>query len=109
MTRHRTLAVMLAGFSAFVPLYATQPLLPMLAEIFHVSAVQVSLTVSLAVLGVAFAAPLAGTIADRYGRKRTIVAAAIGLAVSTLAAALAPTLSWLILFRFLQGVFTPGI
>src|SRR4051794_702232 len=108
MTRHRTLAVMLAGFSAFVPLYATQPLLPMLSRIFHVSAVEVSLTVSLAVLGVVFAAPSPGLIADRYGRKQIIAGAATLLALSTLAAAAAPSLPWLILLRFLQGVFTPG-
>jgi len=109
MNRHRKLAVVLAGFCAFVPLYATQPLLPMLARLFHASAIEVSLTVTFATLGVALAAPLAGTIADRFGRKRIIVFSASALALVTMLAAAATNLAWLTFFRFLQGVFTPGI
>lgn len=109
MARPRTLAVMLAGFCAFIPLYITQPLLPLLAQVFHASAVRVSLTVTAATLGVALFAPVAGAISDRYGRKRGIVTAAAGLGVFTLAAAHATSLDELIFWRFLQGVCTPGI
>lgn len=107
--RRRTFAVVLAGFCAFVPLYATQPLLPMLARLFHASAVRVSLTVTLATLGVALAAPLAGSISDRYGRKQSIVLSALALGIFTIAAAASPNLDVLTFWRFLQGVFTPGI
>jgi YNFM family putative membrane transporter len=105
----RTFAVVLAGFSAFIPLYATQPLLPLLTQVFHVSAIRASLTVTLAILGVALAAPLAGSISDRYGRKRSIVISAFALAVFTFAAAFSSNLDTLIAWRFLQGIFTPGI
>ena len=50
---HRTLAVVFAGFCAFLGLYATQPLLPLLSEVFRISHVAVSLTVTVATLGVA--------------------------------------------------------
>jgi YNFM family putative membrane transporter len=106
---HRTFAIVLAGFCAFVDLYATQPLLPLLARIFHASEVMVSLTVTAATLGVALAAPLAGTISDRYGRKRTIVWSSAALGVCTILSGLSPDLRTLIVWRFLQGVFTPGI
>lgn len=106
---HRTFAVVLAGFCAFLDLYATQPLLPMLARVFHAREVTVSLTVTMATLGVALAAPLAGSISDRLGRKRTIVWSALALAASTALAALSQDLNQLIFWRFVQGVFTPGI
>jgi MFS transporter, YNFM family, putative membrane transport protein len=106
---HRTLAVVLAGFCAFLPLYATQPLLPLLQHIFHANKVAVSMTLTAATIGVALAAPLIGRIADRFGRKRVIVCSAALLALSTLLAATASTLPLLISWRFLQGVFTPGV
>ena len=107
--RHRILAVVFAGFCAFLSLFATQPLLPAFAAVFHASKVAVSLTVTTATLGVALAAPLIGTVADKLGRKRVIVWSAYLLGVSTPLAATAPSLSALLFWRFLQGIFTPGV
>ena len=101
--------VLLSGIGAFLGLYATQPILPVLEDAFHTSKVMVSLTVTVAGLGVALAAPIAGQIADRLGRKRVIVASAFLLGLATLMNATAPTLPWLLFWRFLQGVATPGV
>ena len=105
----RTLAVVFAGFCAFLTLFATQPLLPAFEAIFHASKVAVSLTVTVSTLGVALAAPLIGTVADRLGRKRVIVSSAFLLAASTILAATATTLPSLLFWRFLEGIFTPGV
>lgn len=105
----RTLGVVVAGFCAFLQLYATQPILPLLGELFHAGAIEVSLTVTLAALGVAVSAPFAGLLADRLGRKPVIVASALLLAACSLAASTSPDLPTLIFWRFLQGVFTPGV
>jgi predicted MFS family arabinose efflux permease len=105
----RTLAVVFAGFCAFLALFAPQPLLPMLAETFRVSAARISLVVTASTLAVALSAPFAGFVADRFGRKRVIVPAAFLLAVPTLLAATATSFEQLLFWRFLQGVFTPGI
>jgi MFS transporter, YNFM family, putative membrane transport protein len=105
----RTLAVMLAGFCAFVDMYATQPILPVLAGYFHASQVAVSLTVTMCTLGVVLGAPFIGSIADRFGRKPVIVPATFLLAVPTLLAATSGSLGQLIFWRFLEGVLTPGI
>src|ERR1035437_8831803 len=105
----RTAAVVFAGFCAFVTLFAPQPLLPMLAREFGVSAAAISLVVTASTLAVAMAAPFAGVVADRFGRKRVIVPAAFLLAVPTLLAATATSFGQLLFWRFLQGVFTPGI
>ncbi len=100
---------MVAGFCSFLQMYSTQPLLPMLTGIFHASKIAVSMTVTLAGLGVAVAAPIAGILADKIGRKRVIVWSAILLGVCGLAAATSPGLGVLLFWRFCQGLCTPGI
>ncbi len=107
--RSRTAAVVLSGFCAFTTLFAPQPLLPMLARLFAITPGRASLLVTASTLAVALAAPFAGVVADRFGRKRVIVPAAFLLAVPTLLAATAANFGQLLFWRFLQGVFTPGI
>src|ERR1051326_5885884 len=85
--RTRTAAVVCAGFCAFMGLFAPQPMLPMLAATFHVTVAAVSLLVTASTVAVAIAAPIAGTIADRLGRKRVLVPSAFLLAVPTVLAA----------------------
>ena len=103
------MAIVLAGFCAFLDLYVTQPLLPLLENIFHASKVSVSLTVTVSTLGVAAAAPFMGRIADSLGRKRVIVLSAFLLAICTALGATASGLHQLMFWRFTQGIFTPGI
>src|ERR1700728_2130780 len=105
----RTLAVIFAGFCAFLTVYATQPILPVLTKALGISAFLSSLTVTASTLGMALTAPMAGRISDRVGRKKTIVIAGFGLAASTFMAAFAWGLPSLLFWRLLQGVFTPGI
>jgi predicted MFS family arabinose efflux permease len=105
----RILAVMLAGFTAFLSIYAPQPLLPMLARVFRTSAGEISLSITFATLGMALASPFAGALADRIGRQRLILIAGFALALFSLLSAATSTL-WAFLFtRFLIGVATPGI
>jgi MFS transporter, YNFM family, putative membrane transport protein len=103
------LALFATGFATFVNLYVTQPLLPRFREIFHASELMVSLTVSAPVLAVALAAPFVGILADSLGRKRVIIVAMFALAVPSALAATADNLQQLIVWRFLQGLFIPGI
>jgi MFS family permease len=105
----RQFGVVVAGFCSFLQMYSTQPLLPMLTEIFHATKIAVSMTVTLAGLGVAVAAPFAGILADRIGRKRVIVWSAFLLGICSLAAATSPGLGTLLFWRFCQGLCTPGV
>ena len=102
-------AVTLCGVCAFLGLYCTQPLLPMLEDLFHASKAAVGMTVSAATLGVALSAPVFGALAERLPRKRVIVFAVLGVSVPTLLAATSTTLGQLIFWRFLQGIAVPGI
>jgi predicted MFS family arabinose efflux permease len=101
--------VVLAGFCAFLTLYAPQPLLPLLAAAFHASAGTVGFVVTVSTIAVALAAPLAGVVADRFGRKNVIVPAAFLLAIPTFLAGASANLGQLLFWRFWQGIFTPGI
>ena len=105
----RIVAISLVGFCSFLDLYATQSLLPFLRQVFAASEVQVSLTVSAATIAVAIAAPVVGLFADLVGQKRVIVPCILGLSIPTLLAATSPGLNELIGWRFLQGLFMPGI
>lgn len=105
----RILAVALAGFSAFLHLYATQSLLPLLADVFNASKIEASSTVGATTIAVALSAPLTGLLADRWGRKRIITMAAFGLAIPTFLAATASDLYTLVAWRFAQGLFMPAI
>ncbi|MDR3739898.1 MAG: MFS transporter [Terracidiphilus sp.] len=102
-------AVTLCGVCAFLELYCTQPMLPLLAHIFHATKTGVGMTVSASTLGVAIAAPIFGALTERLPRKRVIVASLTGIAVPTLLAATSTSLAQLVFWRFLQGICIPGV
>ena len=81
----------------------------MLAHMFHASKTAVGLTVSAATLGVAVAAPVFGTLAERLPRKHVIVASLVGISLPTLLAATSTSLAQLVFWRFLQGITVPGV
>jgi predicted MFS family arabinose efflux permease len=101
--------IVLAGFAAFLGLYATQPLLPLFQDVFGASHFKVSLTVTATTAAVALSAPFVGRLADRWGKRRVIVAASFSMAATTALAATAATLNQVIAWRFLLGLVTPGV
>ncbi len=105
----RQLAVGLAGYCAFINLYSPQAILPLLSQEFHVTAAQIAGVMTASTLSVALIAPFTGTVADVLGRKRVIITAMFILTIPTVLAALAPSLSQLILWRFVQGLVLPPI
>lgn len=102
-------AVALCGVCAFLELYCTQPLLPLITQIFHVSEASAGLTVSATTLGVAFSAPFFAALAERLPRKRVIVASLLALALPSLLASTARSLPQLVFWRALQGLAVPGV
>lgn len=102
-------AVGFCGICAFLNTYATQPLLPLFARLFHASKAAVGLTVSATTLGVALSAPVVGALAERHSRKQVIVLSLLALSIPTVLTATAPGLHAIIFWRFLQGLILPGI
>ena len=109
MKDRRRIAVVLAGAAAFLSLYAPQSLMPLLHAWLGANAALAGMIVSAGTLGVAIAAPFAGLLADRIGRRRVIVLAAFIVVLPTAAVALAQSPTQLIVARLLQGIFLPGI
>jgi MFS transporter, YNFM family, putative membrane transport protein len=102
-------AVMMAGMCTFLNVYCTQPLLPYLRDLFQASELEVSLTVSATIFAVAIVAPFIGLVAERRGRKKVIVPSLFLLTIPTVLAATSNSLHALIFWRFLQGIFVPGV
>lgn len=102
-------AAFLCGVFAFIDLYCTQPLLPMLSHVFNASEARVSLTISASTLGVAISAALLAIFAERVNRKRAIVGSMALLGLCTVLTSTATTLPVLAFWRLLQGLLTPGI
>ena len=102
-------ACMLAGMCTFLNVYDTQPLLPYLQRLYHTSEIAVSFTVSATILAVALTAPFIGLLAESVGRKKVIVPSLYALTVPTLLAATSQNLHQLIFWRFMQGIFVPGV
>ncbi|MDE1160772.1 MAG: MFS transporter [Acidobacteriaceae bacterium] len=105
----KLLAVFLCGSVAFLNLYCTQPMLPMLAHVFSVTETQVGVTVSAATIGVAISSFLLALFGERLPRKKAIVISMVALAVLTLLTSFAQSLHTLAVCRMLQGLSTPGI
>jgi len=107
--RGAIVACMLAGMCTFLNVYCTQPLLPYLQHLYHASEIEVSLTVSATILAVAIAAPFVGMMAESIGRKKVIVPCLYALTAPTMLAATSRNLHELIFWRFMQGLFVPGV
>ncbi|WP_241656391.1 MFS transporter [Sphingomonas oligophenolica] len=107
--RRLTLAMLFAGFSTFSLLYAVQPLLPLLAAQYRLSAEAASLAVSLATGPLAIGILLAGFVSDRVGRRPLMVAAMIAAGALSTAAALAPGWYALLGLRLLTGIALAGV
>ena len=104
-----TLALFCAGFATFALLYCVQPLLPLLAEEFAVSAATSSLALSLTTMSLALCLLVSGALAESWGRK-PVRLGALGIA-SVLGIACAFVTSWdlLLLFRALLGLALSGL
>src|SRR6185437_10853143 len=104
-TAYRRIAIALfaAGVATFALLYSTQALLPELAQAFHVSAEQSTLSLSSATVGLGVALLIAGPISEVIGRTRLIHASLIASGLVALACAAAPTWHVLLGLRLLQG------
>ncbi|MET3824656.1 YNFM family putative membrane transporter [Sphingomonas sp. PvP055] len=104
-----TLAMLFAGFSTFSLLYSVQPLLPVFARQFGLPAEGASLAVSLATGPLAVGILFAGAVSDRIGRRQMMVAAMFLAGVSSLATAIVPDWTTLLVLRFATGVALSGV
>jgi predicted MFS family arabinose efflux permease len=102
-------AVAIAGFAAFIDLYAPQSVLAELSEEFKITPADAGSIVGVTTLAVALAAPFAGMIADKFGQRRTMMAAILALVPVTGLLAVVQGLDQMLVLRFVQGLLLPAI
>ncbi|AXB47126.1 MFS transporter [Amycolatopsis albispora] len=107
-TRRVTLAVAAAGISSFALLYAPQPVLPQLAERFHLDPGGASLAVSVATGSLAISVLPIATLSEVIGRRRVILASVLSSVLLGLALPFAPDFTTLLVLRALQGIAIAG-
>ena len=93
----------LAAFASAASLRATDPLLPQIADYYGVTTGVASAAITAFALSYGLLQVVVGPLGDRYGRYRTIAAAALVSAFGSAACALAPTLDALVAARFVSG------
>lgn len=98
-----------AGFGAFINMWCTQPILPVLADSLHAGLAATNNTVTAPLIATAMIAPFSGALSDRFGRKIFICGAAFLLVFPTLLCAMASGLPMLTACRFAQGLLLPFI
>jgi YNFM family putative membrane transporter len=102
-------ALFFGGFSCFALLYCVQPLMPLLAHQFALTAAQSSLSLSVSTGALAVSLLLSSIVSDRIGRKGLMVTALFLAAVMTLVCALAGNYPQLLVARALLGLGLGGM
>lgn len=95
--------------AAFTNIYLTQPILPVLQTVFGVTPAQVSLTVSVVILGIVFSNLFFGILSDRLSIRPIILTGGLCVAMGGLMAALTSDFRLLVAARFFQGLFIPAL
>ncbi|PTR43658.1 MFS transporter [Rhodococcus sp. OK611] len=82
------------------------PALPVLGETFGASVPATGWILTAYLMAGAVLAPVIGSLGDRYGDKRVLLAVLVVFAAATFGAALASTIEMLVVMRMVQGVST---
>jgi DHA1 family bicyclomycin/chloramphenicol resistance-like MFS transporter len=98
--------VVLGGLTMFGPLSLDLylPALPQLADDLNASASAAQLTITACLVGLAVGQLVAGPLSDRFGRKRPLIIGLVAYLLASVACALAPTATALIVLRLIQGL-----
>lgn len=99
-----TLVASLGGFLFGFDMAVISGVLPLLQKQFTLSAFQEGWFVSSALVGCIAGVAFSGELSDKLGRKTPLFVSAILFLLSALGCALMPTLSWIIVARFIGGV-----
>jgi DHA1 family bicyclomycin/chloramphenicol resistance-like MFS transporter len=108
--RLAVLTVLLGGFTAFGPLSMDLylPAFPQLADDLGASQAAVQLTLTADVIGLVVGQLVLGPLSDARGRRGLLVWSTLVCAVASALCALAPSVGWLTVWRFVQGASGGG-
>jgi YNFM family putative membrane transporter len=98
-----------AAFASMTSMRICDPLLPALARDFSTTTGRAAQAISAFAIAYGLLQLVYGPLADRYGKFHVASLAALGCALANAAAAFAPSLDWLIVFRALTGATAAAI
>ena len=104
-----TLALGLGSMLVFINLYIAQPLLPLFAQDFEVSALSASWVLSISTLGLAIGLLFWARVADQLGRKPVMLGCLLAALILGLVISQITQFNGLLLARGLQGFFLAGL
>ncbi|PZE11200.1 MFS transporter [Pseudomonas sp. 57B-090624] len=104
-----SLALFCGGFATFALLYCVQPMMPVLARAFAISATQSSMVLSVSTLALACGLLLTGSLSDALGRKRVMVVSLLCAGLFTLASAAMQSWEMVLAMRVLVGLSLSGL
>lgn len=107
--KRASIALFLGGFITFATLYTTQPLMPVFAKEFGVSATLSSLTLSLSTGILAIVMLIAASLSETFGKKQIMMVSLILTSILGLLTAFSPNFITLLLLRALLGIFIAGV
>jgi MFS transporter, YNFM family, putative membrane transport protein len=96
------------GFLTLVDLFATQAILPSLAQAYGVKPAEIGLAANASTLGMAISGLLVGVFSRNIERKGAIALSLLLLSVPTALLAFAPNLTVFAILRVTQGLFMAG-
>src|SRR5690606_9542981 len=96
--------VVLGGIMSILDVTVVSVALDTFAREFNATTADVAWTMTAYTLALAMVIPLTGWAADRFGTKRLYLIAVTLFTIGSLLCALAPDLTWLIVFRVVQGL-----
>lgn len=98
--------VVLGLLSTFGPLSLDLylPALPQLADELEASTSAAQLSITACLVGLAFGQLIAGPLSDRFGRRRPLVVGLVAYLLASLACAVAPSITVLVVLRLVQGL-----
>jgi len=105
LSLQQSLLIAVIGFLTLVDLFATQAILPSLAEIYGVAPARIGLAANASTLGMAISGLAMGVVSARLERKRAIAFSLFCLSFPTALLAFAPDLSVFAILRVVQGLF----
>jgi YNFM family putative membrane transporter len=103
------LALFAGVFNTFAILWSTQPLLPEIANEFHISPAVSSLTLSSTTIALAISMLVVGSLSEVFGRKSVMTISLIASSILAIITALSPNFHLLLLCRILQGIVLAGL
>ncbi|AIF81366.1 drug resistance transporter [endosymbiont of Acanthamoeba sp. UWC8] len=97
------LLLIIALINSCIELEISAPSFPDIAKHFAVPEYRVGLTITYNLFAFCLASLVYGALSDNFGRRRIMLIGNAILAIGAVACVFAPSINWLLLFRFIQG------